>query len=267
MPRDTDTPDPTPHPDPDAASADPGSTRTALLDAAERLFAEHGVDAASLRAITGEAGANLASVHYHFGSKEGLVRAVFRRRLEPVNRERIARLDRLEEAMETPPLEDVLTAFVAPVLHMSQEAGEAGRGFAQLVSRTLAGADPHLRHLILEEFEEIKRRFFAAFRRALPELDRDELLWRVHFMIGSLAHAAGSSHLVAEISGGKVDTSDVSATIERLVRFSAAGMRSRPAGGPAAERGGDGAEPPRARTAGRAGGGIAPDTGPEAGAA
>ena len=45
-----------------------------------------------MRAITQAAGANLAAVHYHFGSKEGLVRAVFGRRLEPLNRDRIERL-------------------------------------------------------------------------------------------------------------------------------------------------------------------------------
>ena len=54
-------------------------TKTSLLDAAEALFAELGIAGASMRAITARAGANLAAVHYHFGSKEGLVREVFRR--------------------------------------------------------------------------------------------------------------------------------------------------------------------------------------------
>ena len=71
-------------------------TREALLDAAESLFAEHGVQAASLRAITQQAGANLAAVHYHFGSKEGLVRAVFSRRIGPLNEERLRRLEECE---------------------------------------------------------------------------------------------------------------------------------------------------------------------------
>ena len=62
---------------------EPTDTRESLLDAAESLFAEHGIQASSLRMITQRAGANLAAVHYHFGSKEGLVRAVFSRRLSP----------------------------------------------------------------------------------------------------------------------------------------------------------------------------------------
>ena len=84
-------------------------TKNDLLEAAEKLFAEHGFARSSLRAITREAGANLASVNYHFGSKEGLVRAVFARRLEPLNQERLALLDRcLESAAGDPDLVAVL---------------------------------------------------------------------------------------------------------------------------------------------------------------
>ena len=73
-------------------AVDHADTKTSLLDAGERLFAELGIAGASMRAITQEAAANLAAVHYHFGSKEGLVRAVFSRRLGPLNRERVERL-------------------------------------------------------------------------------------------------------------------------------------------------------------------------------
>src|SRR5688572_31708077 len=68
-------------------------TRESLLDAAEKLFSEHGIQSASLRQITQHAGANLAAVNYHFGSKDGLVRAVFSRRLRPMNDERFRRLE------------------------------------------------------------------------------------------------------------------------------------------------------------------------------
>ena len=65
------------------------ATRQALLDTAERLFAEHGYGATSLRRITAAADANLAAVHYHFGSKQDLFVALFRRRVQPVNRQRV----------------------------------------------------------------------------------------------------------------------------------------------------------------------------------
>ena len=73
-------------------------TKERILDSAERLFAEQGFAGASMRAITTAAGANLAAVNYHFGSKESLIDAVFARRLQPINRERLEWLDRLESA-------------------------------------------------------------------------------------------------------------------------------------------------------------------------
>lgn len=72
-------------------------TRERILDAAERLFMESGYEGTSMRMITGEAGVNLAAVNYHFGSKEALLREVFRRRLNWLNTERLRALDLLEQ--------------------------------------------------------------------------------------------------------------------------------------------------------------------------
>ena len=72
------------------------ATRLALLDAAERLFSQNGIEGTSVREITRAARANLGAINYHFGTKDRLALEVFARRIEPVNRERIARLDALE---------------------------------------------------------------------------------------------------------------------------------------------------------------------------
>jgi AcrR family transcriptional regulator len=52
------------------------STRAALIESAGEVFAEVGFEAASIRAICVRAGANIAAVHYHFGTKEALYEAV-----------------------------------------------------------------------------------------------------------------------------------------------------------------------------------------------
>ena len=57
-------------------------TRTRILDAAEELFMQHGFEGTSMRLLTAKAGVNLAAVNYHFGSKDAMVEAVFRRRLD-----------------------------------------------------------------------------------------------------------------------------------------------------------------------------------------
>src|SRR5207302_4593568 len=71
-------------------------TRTRILDAAEELFMLHGFEGTSMRLLTSRAGVNLAAVNYHFGSKDALIEALFRRKLDPMNTARIAELDRLE---------------------------------------------------------------------------------------------------------------------------------------------------------------------------
>ena len=209
-------------------------TKTALLDAAERLFAERGIAGASMRAITRQAGANLAAVHYHFGSKEGLVKAVFRRRLEPLNRERIARLDRLAAEGRDRRVEEIVEAFVGPPLRMiGREPG--GREFAQLLARAVQEPGVGSRELVLEQFQEVIARFTAALAGALPDLGREEVLWRIHFMIGSLSFTAGLGFLVERFAGVPTSADGPEPVIDRLVTFLTGGM-SQP---PAATGGGD----------------------------
>src|ERR1700710_3105646 len=94
------------------------ATRVALLDAAERLFSQHGIEGTSVRDIVTAAGTNLAAINYHFGSKDHLALQVFARRIEPVNRERLARLDALEKAAgpQEVTLTQILDALIRPVL-------------------------------------------------------------------------------------------------------------------------------------------------------
>src|SRR5262245_44298231 len=118
------------------AQADP-DTATRLLDAAERAFADKGFDGASLRAITAEAGANLAAGRYHFGSKEALFVAVLARRMEPINRERLRLLDQAEARAAGKPIavETVLEILVGPVLRAAHAGGRGSDCFLKLFGR------------------------------------------------------------------------------------------------------------------------------------
>src|SRR6202453_4257737 len=106
-------------------------TKQKLLDAAERLFSQQGYGAVSLRQIIAEAEVNLAAIHYHFGSKQELLDEVILRKAGPVNRERLARLDRLEAAPGAPRVEQVLEAFLMP---MAEAAGQNPE-FCKLMGR------------------------------------------------------------------------------------------------------------------------------------
>ena len=94
-----------------------------ILDAAEELFSRQGFDATSMRAVTRHAGMNPAAVHYHFGSKQMLLRSLLERRIAPLNQERLLLLDHVTREGE-PGLEGILDAYLRPVLrHAGVSAG------------------------------------------------------------------------------------------------------------------------------------------------
>jgi AcrR family transcriptional regulator len=201
-------------------------TKDRLLDAAEELFSDRGIDATSLRAVTSAAGANLASVNYHFESKDGLVRSVFLRRLEPLNNERLELLDALEVTAAGSPieLEAILDAWVMPALRMGQSP--EGKRFKRLLGRIYSEPGDSLQTLLRELFGEILQRFSAAIGRTLPELSVEELMWRVHFMLGAMIHTVADQPSIRALSGGLCDPSDIEGVRRRLIDFVSAGLRS-----------------------------------------
>ena len=201
-------------------------TKSNLLEAAEALIAERGIAGASLRAITSRAGTNLAAANYHFGSKQDLARAVIARHMGPVNKERLRLLDEAEQKNGDggPSLETLVHAFVAPVVRFGQDLPDRGRHFAQICGRAMTQPDPMLRESLLEELSEAIRRFRAAFARALPHLQQEELLWRIHFMVGGMAHTIAGTEMIEAVHGNLLDTRDLEGIVERMVRFFCAGL-------------------------------------------
>jgi AcrR family transcriptional regulator len=197
------------------------ATRTRILDAAEELFMQHGFEGTSMRQLTARARVNLAAVNYHFGSKDALIEAVFRRRLDPMNAERIAALERLEE----PSPESIIRAFVRPSLRLVEDAKGGGRNFTRLLGRTYTEPSKSLRSLIGHMYAPTMERFKAALERALPQMPKDELVWRMHFMFGTLAYTLAATDTVQLIAGCKPeDRYDAALLEERLAAFLLAGL-------------------------------------------
>lgn len=202
-------------------------TRTRILDAAEELFMQHGFEGTSMRLLTSKAGVNLAAVNYHFGSKDALVEAVFRRRLDPMNAERIAALERIEREAEGRPLtpESIIRAFIGTGLRMIEDGRGGGRNFIRLLGRTYSDPAKHIRALIGQLYAPAMARFKAAFQRALPQMPSDELNWRMHFMFGTLAYTLAATDTVQLIAGCKPeDRYDAKLLEERLTAFLASGL-------------------------------------------
>ncbi len=202
-------------------------TRTRILDAAEELFMRHGFEGTSMRLLTAKAGVNLAAVNYHFGSKDALIEAVLRRRLDPMNMARISELDRLEGAAAGSALspEAIIRAFLGPSLAMIEDARGGGRNFSRLLGRAYTEPAKSIRALIGQLYAPAMARYKSAFERALPELPRDELIWRMHFMFGTLAYTLAATDTVQLIAGCKPeDRYDATLLEERLAAFLSAGL-------------------------------------------
>jgi AcrR family transcriptional regulator len=202
-------------------------TKERILDTAERLFAERGYSATSLRSIIAAADVNLASVHYHFHSKEALLEAVFLRRALPANLERLQLLEYCErEAGDGPPdLTKVIEAFVMPAFLAAKDPARGGPLFRKLMGRLYAEGDV-MPHMISKHFIPLLARFAAVLARALPELPQDELYWRVHFAMGSIALALRGTGDWDVFQGTLLDSGDNELMLQRLVNFLEAAFRA-----------------------------------------
>jgi len=210
-------------------------TKSLILDAAEKLFANDGFSATSMRQITTAANVNLAAINYHFGSKDSLIDAVISRRLEPINKERLDLLNHLEdEAGEKgPALEEIVEAFIGPPLRMRHAGGSKATHFMLLLGRVMSDPSDRVMTQFTDLLRETIERFSAALSRALPDLSPADILWRLVFMIGAMAHTMAISRQLPRVTGGLCDPSDVGALIKRMTPFLAAGMRAAAPGGEA----------------------------------
>ena len=210
----------------DQTSAD---TKTRILDAAEGLFMEHGFEATSLRSLTASAAVNLAAVNYHFGSKEELFQAVLTRRLDPMNKERIELLDRLEREAPGKPIacERILFAMLIPALRLARDEELGGKHFLRLVGRAYADPAPFIRHFLSEQYAEMIGRYKEAFHKALPHLSRQELTWRLHFVMGALSYTLLGADLLKlfdQVTPGQRDNDEL--LLQRLAPFLVAGLKA-----------------------------------------
>lgn len=192
----------------------PYSTCHRILDTAERLFSDEGFHATSLRQITQDAGVNLAAVNYHFGSKQALILAVFRRRLDALNEARLERLDAALAGPEEPQLEDVLDAFVHPALAFTHGSSSEGHLFMRILMRAFADQDEQLRRALSTEYAHLMRRFADAIGAALPGARPAEIRRQLDFIVGALTHTMAESQL-----------EDARSIASDLVQFAAAGLR------------------------------------------
>lgn len=200
------------------------ATKNQVFNAAERLFALHGFQNVSVRDITAEAGVNLASVNYHFGSKDALLFDIFRRRTAELNRDR-ARM--LHEASDRhggkPPVREILTALFAPPLKWLAPAHDR-RISLQFLIRARSEGTAEMREVLRTDVSHL-RRFSDALLATLPQLPPEEVYWRVHFALGMI-HQNRFAELdrLSVLSEGATREDDIDGLLKRMVDFAEAGF-------------------------------------------
>ncbi|MFT8243077.1 TetR/AcrR family transcriptional regulator [Roseomonas sp. BN140053] len=210
------------------------SSRERILAAAAWLFAERGLAAVGLRAITAEAGVNLAAVNYHFGSKEGLLEALFETRAQPIAEARLRLLGECRDEPGRPPLlEQLLDAFLRPAFTLGVEPALGGAAFVRLRARLAAETEAMAGRILQRAFDQSSGRFLDAIAAALPDLPRAEVEWRFHFLLGTMVYTMANNGRIQSLTHGSCDPGDLQQALRNLIPFVAAGFRSAPLAAPA----------------------------------
>lgn len=203
-------------------------SRARILDRAERLFARLGYHGTSLREVARACGIRQSLVQYHFGTKELLFRAVFERRVLPLNHERMARLDLLETAAREGTMEarEVARALVEPIVLLARHGRGGAQLYPQLVAQILNDPQPHARRISQEFNDPVARSTIRALKRALPQMPADDLAWCYIFAVGAMVSAVAGTGRVRDLSAGRCDPDDVERIVALLVPFIAGGTRA-----------------------------------------
>ena len=199
-------------------------TRTAILAAAERLYADRGFGDVTLRDIVAAADVNLAAVNYHFGSKDELIAELFVTRSLALNRERLSELRAAEEVRGgRAPIEAVLRALVGPTLRGCLGPDNQRSTAARFMIRVSIESVPPIRRIRNREIDHL-RKFVAAMARSLPACSDVELYWGLHFALAMAQQTVRDSERLTKSSEGKCDVEDVEAVIERVVSVAVMGL-------------------------------------------
>lgn len=205
--------------------------REGILDAAENLFAHHGLDAVSVRDVARKARVDTALVHYYFATKRGLFDAVFERRAAILNKERIATIDAYERSPGPGgvTVEGLIEAFLRPLFAFSVDGGPKWKDYFALTAQVNNNPDWG-GETMARFFDPVIRHLIAALKRALPRARDEDLFWGYHFLSGALTLTFAQTGRIDRLSNGLCKSSDFEAANARMPHYIAAGFRALCAG-------------------------------------
>ena len=209
---------------PEATEEAQAATKQAVFNAAERLFALHGFQNVSVRDITAEATVNLASVNYHFGSKDSLLFEIFRKRTAELNRERARMLHEAAGQNDgKPTVREILRAYFTPPLRWASPDNDR-RISMQFIIRARSEGNAEMREVLRNDVSHLER-FAGALMAARPELPKEDVYWRLHFVLGMIHNNRFAEFdRLHHLSGGITREQDVDGLLSRMLDFAEAGF-------------------------------------------
>lgn len=198
--------------------------RNRVLDAAEALFSERGFYGVTMRQVAELAEVDVALPNYYFGSKRGLFDAVFYRRAEVLN---TARSDGIAKVVKAagdgaPKVEDILTAFIAPVRDAQASSDQGWRNYCRLVAQVNSSAV--FAEMMSIHFDDLIIRLLSALRLALPDAKDRELYWSYHFLTGALTLTMAETGRIDRLSHGLIKSTDAHDAYGHFVTFFSRGF-------------------------------------------
>ncbi len=204
----------------------PGTAAT-ILDAAERLCAQHGIEAVSIRDIAAEAGVSIAVIYHHYKSKANLLRAIVSTRYAEIKDEHERLLTGLEQ-QKSPPVRDIVRAVLQPINQWRRPERQAALQFQALA---LLCPLPELRETIDGGVVGLHR-VVALLERALPGLTHEDICWRLHFTMKISHQTERDAARLHIMSKGDCRSDDVDEALERGIAFAEAAFLAPPVAHP-----------------------------------
>ncbi len=199
-------------------------TKEQILDVAECAIAENGYAGTTLRNVVSKANVNLAAVHYHFGSKEELFRAVVARISGPVVSGQLAALKALREKEDPLTVAAILRAYLEPALKCATSCGEAHPLRGQFIGRSRTEPEP-VQSIAAQQFQPSTDEFIDALQRALPDQTRSQLTWKLDLVVASLIRSLAQAGKPGALLAAR-NPEDLEQALSKLILFLTPGLQS-----------------------------------------
>lgn len=191
--------------------------RERIVEAAKEQFADHGLEHASVRAITDRAKANSSMLRYYFGSKDELFREVIGSIVGGLNSHRLAAIKQLRiDCPDGIPLNRIIHAYAEPILTTAHPLERDVAIYLRFFGRLYTEPSDRLRHLIQSQMTEVQQIYLHEIQRSAPHLGMATLTFRFGLLMGSLAFLGAQVGVIELLSEGAVESTQSQATLQQF---------------------------------------------------